>query len=329
MKKICLFGAFLMAFLVISCVGLADNGKTILKLGHVEVPDPNADCVHYASLAFAQYVNSKSNDIQIQIYPNSQLGGESEELQSLQMGVIDLRCGGTAIMSSFVKQFGVLDLPFLWKNYNQFHKAIDGPVGAQLAALAEKSNIKVLSWFDSWGYRNVLTSKTINTADDLKGLKIRCIETPTNIAAMKLMGANPTPLAFGEIYTAFQSGVIDGMEQCAPVLFSNKFYEVAKNVAVTEHLFGPLCFNMSIQTWNKLSDQDKKIILAGAKFAADKERSLTPIKEKQAFEALKKQGVKIVKIDTSKFAKAAIDYQNSYAKQIGVTDLLNSIRKIK
>lgn len=317
----------LVFFLVASVAGFA-NEKTVLKLAHPVAANMESD-VHVAALAFAQYVNDNSENIEIKIYPSGQLGNERDQVEGLQLGTIDCRSGGTAIMGNFVKQFGVLDLPFVWRDYDHYHKVIDGPVGQKLAAEAEKAGIKVLCWFDSWGYRHVLTNKVIKKPEDLKGLKIRCIETPTNIAAIKVMGANATPMAFGEVYTALQTGVIDGMEHCSAVILANKFYEVAKNITLTGHLFGPLFLNMSMKTWNKLSDRDKKIVMAGAKVAAAHERSLAPIKEDQAFDKLKTLGVTVSTIDTSSFKKAADKFNVDYCNKIGAADLLKMIEKTK
>lgn len=325
MKKLLVW--VLMVFFASGAAGFAGE-KTVIKLGHPVAANLESD-VHVAALAFAEYVNNHSENLEVKIYPSGQLGNERDQMEGLQMGSLDCRTGGTAIMGNFIKQFGVLDMPFLWKNYDQYHKVIDGPVGAKLAAEAEKTGVKVLSWFDSWGYRHVITNKTINKPEDLKGLKIRCIETPTNIAAIKVMGANATPMAFGEVYTAMQTGVIDGLEHSSAVILANKFYEIAKNITLTGHLFGPLVLNMSMKTWNKLSDYDKKIVLAGAKVAADHERSLAPIKEEQAFNKLKTLGVTVKAIDTSKFKKEAMQFNNDYANKIGAADLLKSIAATK
>jgi tripartite ATP-independent transporter DctP family solute receptor len=327
MKRIKMLVMVLAVCLVACMPGFASE-KTVIKLAHPVAANNESD-VHVAALKFAEYVNDNSESIEVKIYPNGQLGNERDEFEGLQLGTIDCRTGGTAIMGNFIKRFGVLDLPFLWKSYEHYHHVIDGPVGKKLAAESEKAGVKVLCWFDSWGYRHVVTSKKINKPADLKGLKIRCIETPTNIAAIKVMGANATPMAFGEVYTALQTGVIDGMEHCSAVILANKFYEVSKNITLTGHLFGPLLLNMSMKAWNKLSDSDKKVVMAGAKVAAEYERSLAPIKEEQAFTKLKSLGVSVKSIDTSGFKKAANKFNADYAKKIGASDLLKIIEKTK
>ncbi len=298
--------------------------KVTLRLGHPVAANSNSD-VHVAASKFAEYVNEHSNNIAVKVYPSGQLGNERDQMEGLQLGTIDLRAGGTAIMANFIKQFGVLDLPYVWKDYDHFHRVIDGAVGEALGKEAEKVGIKVLCWFDSWGFRHVLATNPVDQPEDLEGLKIRCIETPTNIAAIDVMNANPTPMAFGEVYTALQTGVIDGMEHSSAVILANKFYEVSKNMSLTGHLFGPLVLNMSLKVWDNLSEEDQKIVMDGAKAASDYARSLTVEKEQAAFDELKKYGVIVKDIDTSEFENAAVTFNKEYAEKINASELLDLI----
>lgn len=332
MKKRNLLLVLTLACLACLCVGavsMAAPAKTVLKMSHPVAANLNSD-VHVFAMVFAEYVNRFGDNIEVKIYPNGQLGNERDQLEAMQLGTgADCCMDGTAIMGNFAKRMGVLDLPFLWKDYDQVHKVLDGPVGDALAADMEKLGIKVLAWGDSWGYRNVATSKIIKKPEDLKGLKVRVIQTETNIAAIDLLGANATPMAFGEVYTALQTGVLDGMEHCSAVILANKFNEVTKCITLTRHLFGPLALNMSVKSWNKLSDYNKQVVQAAAKVAAEYERSLAPIMEERAFDELKKLGMTVTKIDIAPFEKAAVKFQDDYAKKIGATDLLKTIRETK
>jgi TRAP-type C4-dicarboxylate transport system substrate-binding protein len=141
------------------------------------------------------------------------------------------------------------------------------------------------------------------------------------------MGANATPMAFGEVYTAMQTGVLDGYEHGAAVTKAQKFYEVAKYIALTQHLFGPLVFAYSKKEWSGLTEKEKAVILDGAKMARDIQRTLGPLREQEAFDFLKAKGMVIHKIDTSGFRKNAVEVQDKIAKDIGATDLLDIIRK--
>lgn len=303
--------------------------KKVIKLSHCHQADMSSE-IHTAATIFRDYVNENSYTLEVKIYAASALGEEREVYEGMQLGA-GATCviSGTAILNNFNQRIGVLDLPFLWKGYDHVHKVLDGGAGDILAEDLEKSGFKVLAWMDSWGYRNVVTSKVeVKKPEDLKGLKIRTIETPIYIAALNAMGANATPMAFGEVYTAMQTGVLDGYEHGAAVTKAQKFYEVAKYIALTRHLFGPLVFAYSLPEWNKLNNVEKEIILEGAKIARDKQRELAPIKENEAFDFLKSKGMVINEIDTTQFAKNAVEIQNEIAKERGAMDLLEKIRAV-
>jgi tripartite ATP-independent transporter DctP family solute receptor len=234
---------------------------------------------------------------------------------------------GTAILNNFSKKTAVLDLPFMWKSYDHVHHVLDGKVGEILAKELDQSGFQVLAWMDSWGFRNVVTAKKeVKVPADIKGLKIRTIQTPTYVAALNAMGANATPMALGEVYTALQTGVLDGYEHGSALTKANKYYEVTKYTALTQHLFGPLVFVYSKKEWAELTDKEKAVIMDGAKMARDVQRTLAPLREQEAFDFLKTKGMIIHKIDTSGFRKNAVAIQDKFAKEIGASDLLEIIR---
>jgi len=329
MKKL-LFVLFIVicVTLAFTTLALAADKKDI-KLAHVLQADMSNE-VHTAAVIFRDYVNENSDTLEVKIYAAGILGDERAVYEGMQLGS-GATCviSGTAILNSFNKRIGVLDFPFLWQDYGHVHKVLDGEVGDILAEELGKNGFKVLSWMDSWGYRNVVTSnKEVKNPEDLKGLKIRTIQSPIYVAALNAMGANATPMAFGEIYTAMQTGVLDGYEHGAAVTKAEKFYEVAKYIALTKHLFGPLVFAYSLQEWNKLSDTEKKVVLEGAKIARDQQRELAPAKEKEAFDFLISKGMVINEIDTTQFRENAAETQNELAEELGSTDLLEKIRDL-
>jgi len=303
--------------------------KRVIKLSHSHQAEMSSE-IHTAATIFRDYVNENSATLEVKIYAANILGEEREVYEGMQLGA-GATCviSGTAILNLFNQKIGILDLPFLWKGYDHVHKVLDGEVGGILAEELEKSGFKVLAWMDSWGYRNVVTSKVeVKKPEDLKGLKIRTIQTPIYVAALNAMGANATPMAFGEVYTAMQTGVLDGFEHGSAVIKTQKFYEVSKYIALTRHLFGPLVFAYSLPEWNKLSNAEREIILEGAKIARVKQRELGPVKEKEAFDFLKSKGMIINEIDTTQFAENALEIQNEIAKERGAMDLLEKIRAV-
>ena len=227
-----------------------------------------------------------------------------------------------------MRRLGVLGLPFEWKSYEHALRVLDGPVGKELDQDMEKAGFKVLAWATSWGYRNVITSKKeVKTAPDLKGLKIRTIPTKVFVAAVNSMGANATPMNFGEIYTSLQSGVLDGYEHTAATTISFKMYEVACCMALTKHLMDPTFLVFSLPEWKKLSAAEQAALQKAATEAGRVVRAMAQVREGEALEQVKKLGMKVNAIDTAPLVKAALKAQDELAKEFGAEKLLEQIRK--
>jgi TRAP-type transport system periplasmic protein len=278
---------------------------------------------------FMTYVNANSNSMEVKVFPASQLGQSREVIEAMRLGSgASGTTGGPAEYASFVKRVGVLGLPFLWKSYAHAEAVLDGPVGKELEADMERSGFKVLSWAVSWGYRNVVTAKKeVKTAADLKGLKIRTIPTKVFVAAINAMGANATPMNFGEIYTSLQSGVLDGYEHTAATTISFKFNEVACCIAMTRHLMDPTVLVFSLAEWKKFSPAEQAVLQKGADEAAALVRKLAPEREAESLAAVKKLGMKVVDIDVGPLQEAAVKAQDDLAKDFGAEALLAQIRK--
>ncbi len=278
---------------------------------------------------FMTYVNANSNSMEVKVFPASQLGQSREVIEAMRLGSgASGTTGGPAEYASFVKRIGVLGLPFMWKSYDHAAAVLDGPVGKELEADMEKAGFKVLSWAVSWGYRNVVTAKKeVKTAADLKGLKIRTIPTKVFVSAINAMGANATPMNFGEIYTSLQSGVLDGYEHTAATTISFKLNEVACCIAMTRHLMDPTVLVFSLAEWKKFSPAEQAVLQKGATEAAALVRKLAPEKEAESLAAVKKLGMKVVDIDVGPLQKAAVTAQDELAKDFGAEAMLAQIRK--
>jgi tripartite ATP-independent transporter DctP family solute receptor len=274
-----------------------------------------------------KYIDEHSDNLEVKLYPSSALGQEREVYEAMQLGSgASCVISGSAILNNFVPKTGVLDLPFLWHDFDHAHRVLDSEVGDLLAKELEDVGIKILAWIDSWGYRNVVTSdKEVKTADDLKGMKIRTIQSPFNIAALNSMGTNATPMAFGEIYTSMQTGVLDGFEHSAAIIRANKFYEVAKYLVLTRHLFGPVVISFSKKEWDSLLPEDQKVVQEAALLARDIERALAPVREREAIAALQQEGMIVNEIDRTPFLGPARSLQRELAKEYGFEDLLEKI----
>lgn len=312
----------------ILCMAAGSAPAVELRLSHSAQANFDAE-LHTAAWIFQQYLEETSDTVEVSLYPNNALGQEREVYEGMQLGSgASCAISGTAILGNFNQKIGVLDLPFLWQDYNHVHAVLDGEVGETLAQELEGSGFHVLAWMDSWGYRNVVTAEQqISEPADLEGLRLRTIPTESYIAAINAMGASATPMAFGEIYTSMETGVLDGLEHSAAMIYANKFYEVADHITLTRHLFGPIAFACSNQFWESLSEEEQQQVTEAAHFARDVERALAPLREQEALDALREEGMTISEIDTDELRQAAQGVQEELAESMDATDLLNTIRE--
>jgi tripartite ATP-independent transporter DctP family solute receptor len=301
------------------------------KLLRIHTAGPNDTNVDNTKLAveFQDRANAAQSTVEIKVFPASQLGQTREVIEAMRLGSGAAgTTGGPAEYASFVRRLGVLGLPFEWKSYDHALQVLDGPVGKELDQDMEKAGFKVLAWAVSWGYRNVITSKKeVKTAADLRGLKIRTIPTKVFVAAINSMGANATPMNFGEIYTSLQSGVLDGYEHTAATTISFKMYEVACCMALTKHLMDPTFLVFSLAEWKKLSAPEQAALQKAATEAGKIVREMAPQREGQALAEVKRLGMKVNEIDTAPLVKAALAAQDELAKEFGAEKLLEQIRK--
>lgn len=321
-----------LSFLLALSVALPAAAQVpVKKLVRIHSSGPSDLDVDTAMLAhqFMTYVNANSDTVEVKVFSNSQLGQSREVIEAMRLGSgASGTTGGAAEYASFVKRVGVLGLPFLWKSYDHANTVLAGPVGQEINADMEKAGFKVLSWAVSWGYRNVVTAKKeVTKASDLKGLKIRTIPTKVFVSAINAMGANATPMNFGEIYTSLQSGVLDGYEHTAATTIAFKFNEVTCCIAMTRHLMDPTVLVFSMPEWRKFNAVEQATMMKGAQLAAEIVRSLAPVREAESLAAVKKLGMKVNEIDTGPLQKAALTAQDDLAKDFGAESLLATIRK--
>ena len=193
--------------------------------------------------------------VTIRVFPSGTLGQEREVVQQVQEGLVDFMVSGTAIWGSVAPKLQVFDFPFMWRDWAHVHSVVDGPVGREAADYLERSvRMRPFAWGDSFGFRQVITrSRDVTETSQLAGLKIRTIQSPIYVKAVELMGASPTPMAFGEVYTSLQTGVIDGYEHDASTTLQQRFYEIAGFMARTRHIAGVLGLWASAATLARLS----------------------------------------------------------------------------
>ena len=307
--------------------GAAAQTKKQVKISHATAADVANDN-HMVSFIIASYINANSDTLEARIYPANQLGEERAVVEGMQLGAgATIHIGGTAIHNNFNKRMGVLDLPFMWHSYEHAHHVLDGKVGETLAAEHEKLGLKVLGWQDSWGYRNVVTTKKeVKKPEDLKGLKIRTIQTPTYVAALNAMGASATPMAFGEVYTSLQTGVVDGAENNWPSYDTARHFEVAPFYSLTEHSMAPEMLLMSKKVYDALTPAEQQMFRDAAKASVPYMRKLWDEKELASRKVVEAGGAKVTEVDKQAFQDAMKPVYDKFITDPKLKDMVSKIQ---
>lgn len=279
---------------------------------------------------FAREVEQRtSGRYKIQTFYASALGGEREATEAVQLGTQELTWTSSGPIPNFVPEVKILDVPFLFRDYAHARAVLDGPIGQELLAKFDAKGIKALAWGEN-GFRHMTNNKrAINLPDDMKGLKMRTMENPVHIQAYKGFGIIPTPMAFGEVFTALQQGTVDGQENPLSVIVANKFDQVQKYLSLTGHVYSPGVFLMNKALFDKLPEADKKIFLESAKVAAKANRERVDRDEKTAVTDLRGKGMQVVdQLDKAKFQAALAPVFADFEKQFG-KDALDRIKNYK
>jgi tripartite ATP-independent transporter DctP family solute receptor len=230
--------------------------------------------------------------IDLQYFPNSQLGKEADVVQQVKIGSIDMMLTGSSIWATVAPELGMLDLGYVFDSYPHLFKALDGGVGERLGRIVqERTRCTVIGWGSHFGSRSVYTKHPVRNLAEVKGVKLRVLPTTAFIDTFKLIGAIPTPIAFNELYTALQTGVVDGFEHDPSTVLSTKLYEVSKYCWLTEHLFPPMVAVIGKRGWDKLAENVRPQILKAAADATAFQRAQAVEHGKQAIEELKRLGI--------------------------------------
>ncbi|WP_312980821.1 TRAP transporter substrate-binding protein [Atlantibacter sp.] len=238
------------------------------------------------------------DEIKLNYFPNAMLGKEADAAQQVRIGAINMMISGTSIWSTMVPEIGVLDLGYLFKDWNQVGLALDGNAGKTLSDLMlKKANVVVIGYPYNLGARNVYTKKVVEKPEDLKSLKIRVLPVPNFIATINHMGAVAIPMPGGEVYSSLQMGVIDGLEHDSTTVLANKFYEIAKNASLTRHSYNPIMIAMNKNSFQQIPEKLRPEFLAAAKEATDYERQQASVIEAQAIKKLESLGMVFHDID--------------------------------
>src|ERR1700682_3901023 len=251
--------------------------------------------VYYDNLVKNLKANGLGEQVDVTFFPDNQLGQEIDVINSVKLGVIDLMVSGSSISANLVPLVGTFDLGYLFTSFPQQTKAFEAGAARPIEdALLKGANIRIVAWAYNFGSRSALAKKPVKTPEDLAGLKIRTLPNPIITECLRLMGAAATPLAFGEIYTALQAGVLDGLEHDPPTIIASKFFETSKYYALTQHNFSPLAIYLSELSFARMAPKLRDQFLDCVGKAAADTRSHGLTVEQEALALLKDKGVTIM-----------------------------------
>lgn len=248
-----------------------------------------------AAIKFKELAYEYSDgSITVDVFQDNQLGDDKSVFESAQIGDIDIVAASTSSLSSMYKDYYLFDTPYLFLNAQEVYDVgFAGKAGNKIADGVESMNLKALSMWEN-GFRNYTNNdKEIKLPKDVKGMKIRTMENEVHLKAWSELGANPTPMAFSELFTALQQGTVDGQENPIGIIKSNRFYEVQKYITLTEHVYTPYCIVMNEKKYDSLTDKQKEALERAMKEATEYQIAESNKADKQAIDEMKEYGCEI------------------------------------
>lgn len=291
----------LVAAVAVAAFGTAQAQDKTIKFA---TQNPKGHPIVLGMEKFAEIVAAKSGGkLKVNLFPGGTLGSDQANVSAIQGGTLEMASMNSGIFASQVKEFAIYDFPFMFNNEKEADFIVDGPFGQKLHAKLQEKGIVGLAYFEL-GFRSITNSKRpINTVADLAGLKLRVIPNPINVDWVKAMGANPTPLPFPEVYAALEQKAIDGQENPLTVINANKFYEVQKNVVLSNHQYNPQSVIISKKFWDGLDAGQKKIISEAAVEAAKYQRAQARALVAGALDNMKKNGMQVTQLPPAEVSK--------------------------
>jgi len=303
------------------------SAQTIIR---INITSPSDSHLGAAINTFGDEIDKRTNGrYKVQRFYSGALGSEREAVEAVQLGAQEMVFTSTGPIPNFVPEVKILDLPFLFRDYQHARNTLDGEIGQDLLKKFEARGFKALAWGEN-GFRHMTNSKrSIREPEDLKGLKIRTMENPVHIQAYKAFGIIPTPMAFSEVFTALQQGTVDGQENPLSIIIANRFDQVQKHLTLTGHVYSPAVFLINKALFDKMSDVDKQHFLDAAREGVKANRARVDADEKSAITYLRSKGVEVVEeIDKAKFQKALVPVYREFEKQVGA-EKIAAIRNVK
>ena len=323
----------LVAAIAVAALGSAAAQERTIKFA---TQNPNGHPIVMGMEAFKKSVEEKSaGKIRVSLHPGGVLGSDQATVSAIQGGTIEMASMNSGILSSLAKEFAIYDFPFMFANFKEADAVVDGGFGNKLHNKLESSGVIGLTYFEL-GFRNMTNSKRpLNSVADFAGLKIRVIPSPINVAWVKALDANPTPMPFPEVYAAMETKAIDGHENPVTVINANKFYEVQKYLTMTNHQYNPQSVIFSKKVWDTMSAAERKIIRDSAVEATAAQRKAARDLVASAIDNVKKNGMIVNDLPPAEIAKMSAKMSpviTQFTSVVGaetVTDLLNALERAR
>ena len=311
-----------------------DSGSGEAKTLRISLGLNDKTPLYHSSVKFKELVESRTDELKVEVFHSGTIADDRSAIEMLQFGTLEITIPSTAPFTAFVPEYGVFDLPFTLTSTEVVDHVLQGEFGEKLAAKAESQGVLQLAWWEN-GFRNLTNSKkAVETLDDVKGLKIRTMENEIHLAAWKALGANPTPMAFTELFTAMQQKTIDGQENPFPTIYLEKYPEVQEFLTESNHIYSPFIFLIGQKTWDGLSEEQRTIVREAAIEAGEHNRNLSRETAESALEELKKEMKysKLSDAELAKFKEAVQPVIEQYKEKIGadfVQEYLDKIAEVK
>ena len=315
--------AVLTALLAVSACG-AEQDVTVIKLGHALATDHP---VHRAMVFMAERLAEESGGtMRIDIYPSQQLGSEREMLELLQIGSLGMTKVSSSVLENFSPEYQVLSLPFVFRDDAHRFAVLEGPIGDELLAAPEPYRLRGLAFYDAGSRSFYTVDRPVRTPSDLAGMKIRVQESQTAMDMVRALGGSPTPISFGELYTALQQGVVDGAENNPPSFYTSRHYEVAKYYVLDEHTAVPDVLIVSTTIWDRLTPQQRGWLQTAAAASAVVQKEYWRESTEEALAAIRAAGVEVLSADKTPFEADVREMTAAYAADPELARVLDAIR---
>ena len=310
--------------LILSSCAEKEETKTLRVSHSLDTSHP----VHEALISLRTGLEKKSNGkLKIQIYPNSQLGGERESLELLQIGSLDIAKVSAGVLENFIPEYKVFSIPYLFRDKQHTHSIYDGPVGETILSKGNNFNLQGLSFYDA-GSRSFYTKDApIKSPQDITDMKIRVMKSNMAISMVNDLGGAPTPISLGELYTALQQGVVDGAENNLPSFYTSKHFELCKYLSLDEHTSIPDVLVIGTGTLDRLTDQEEAWLREAIQESKVIQRKLWEESEQKCLALAVESGVQVSYPDKAPFVKATQGIVQEFKKDPVLGDLIISIQK--